>query len=192
VGSYIGKFEIVRNEADVEESDAKEAFWLGLQDDVRETLETKLTIQHPRLMYKSNKHKYVTLREIMKVLRAEKFFEKGNASAVNFKARTTRFPGKAKGVSFLCNADPLSQVNTVMDEAENTQLHDAVAAVYAASVPSNVGAKKLKRLLPKAVAALEEVQSRGLPALQVNWLDGLHALSLGIEHSYNEAMEQGD
>jgi hypothetical protein len=64
VGSYIGKFEIVRKEADVEEADAKEVFWLGLQDEVREALETKLTIQHPKLMYKANKHKYVTLRKM--------------------------------------------------------------------------------------------------------------------------------
>lgn len=72
------------------------------------------------------------------------------------------------------------------------QLHDAVAAIHATSVPANVGAKNLKRKLPAVVAALEAAEDQGLPALQVNWLNGLYALYGGLEHSYAEATDQGD
>lgn len=182
---YIAKFELVRGEAQVEESVAKERFWLGLRDQERRSLGDKLDNRYPDLLYRTNKQQYVTLGEMIKILRAEKFFEGADAQPISFRARATKLSGRAKTPSFLINADPVA-VNTVAEEQSDDEvsLKNACLAICAASVPGNVGVGSLQSLLPAVVAAVNDADSRGLPSLSDNWLGGLSALAAALEHSY--------
>ena len=73
------------------------------------------------------------------------------------------------------------------EDDEPAQLLEMEAAVYAASVPKNLGGKSLRKLLPGAVKAMEVAADRGLPLLTENIGAALPALVGALESSTKEA-----